>query len=188
MRVRRSGPIALLVALSAAAAACGGDSSTTGTSGGAGTGAGTDTAAPAVTLAEIDGSGVSGTARLTASGGRIRGTITVTGLTPNTEHAMHIHGVAGENHGCAADQRTDEHLVNLPDVEADANGTATVTVDEADPGDAVRVGVYLMVHENATDHSHGTTSTSDDDASSGPRVIFAHSTTPNRGVACGEFR
>lgn len=176
---RVHGPLVALVAAATAVCGCGGDATTSSTNGGAGT-------SVTVTLDGIDGSGVSGTGSLVAADGRIRGTVRLLGMDAGSVHAMHIHGVAGENHGCADAERTDEHLVDLPDVTADADGHAVVQVDVEDPGDAIRAGTYLMVHRDPTEDDHH--ASLDRTTDSGPRVIFAHSSTPNPGIACGEFR
>ncbi len=177
MSLRRTGPIPALVAIVAAVAGCGGSEGTKPPATGSVT-------KGSVVLAAVDGSGVSGTAELTARDGRIQGIVSVRGLPAGSSHAMHIHGVAGEDHGCAPDERTDEHLANLPDAKADASGNATVRVDIEDPGDALRSGTYLMVHRDPGAAAHH--SSSPNRTTNRPRMMFAHS-TKNPPVACGAF-
>lgn len=156
-----------------------------------------------ITVNEIDASGVSGTATLSEEDGRVRGTIVLTGFEPSTRHAAHIHGVAGEDHGCAAADRTDEHLVNLPDLVANSEGRANLSLDIAAPEGTIRTGTYLMVHANPTADTMETDMDSNDDgASAGPSIVLVHNgedhsteeeadahaaATANPAVACGEF-
>lgn len=182
MRVRRTGPIPALVAVVAAVTGCGGGEGSKSPATGP-----THESATTVTVAlvAVDGSGVSGTAELTVRDGRIQGTVSVRGLSPDSSHAMHIHGVAGEEHGCAPDERTAEHLSDLPDAKADASGNATVRVDVEDPGDAMRSGTYLMVHRDPGATAHH--SAGPRRSTSRPRMMFAHSTKVNPPLACGGF-
>ena len=156
----------------------------------------------AIGFSQIADSGVSGEVDLTQDGTRVTGNIEVFGLEPGTAHAMHIHGVAGKDHGCAEDERTSEHLINLPDVTADDEGVGRIEIDIEGPADAIREGTYIMVHQDPTPGSmDGDMSGGGADATSQAQVILVHagedhSTTEeaeahqamdNPPIACAEF-
>ncbi|MEH0985845.1 hypothetical protein [Micromonospora sp. CPCC 205556] len=72
-----------------------------------------------VTLQDLNETGATGTATLTAtSGGDLKIMIRSKGMTPNSPHAQHVHGAAnGMDFHC-------------PDKSADANGTGFVSTEE----------------------------------------------------------
>jgi hypothetical protein len=160
----------------------------------------------AIGFSQIADSGVSGQVDLTQDGTRVTGNIEVSGLEPGTAHAMHIHGMAGKDHGCAEDERTSEHLINLPDVTADDEGVGRIEIDIEGPADAIREGTYIMVHQNPTPASmdgdmSGDTLRGDADATSQAGLILvhagedhstqeeaeAHRAKDNPPIACAEF-
>jgi hypothetical protein len=72
-----------------------------------------------VTLNPMGGSGVSGTAVLTAVGNTTQISLSASGFAPNTSHATHIHTGTCANQGPVQ--------FPLPDLTADASGNATAT-------------------------------------------------------------
>ncbi len=159
-----------------------------------------------IEFSQIADSGVSGEVDLSQERNRVIGTIEVSGLEPGSAHAMHIHGVTGEDHGCAEDERTTNHMIELPSIEADDQGVGRLDLDVEGPADSIREGTYIMVHQNPdTDHmsNDGDSNESEDfDATSEtPRIILVHAgedhSTPedekahamgdNPPIACAEF-
>ncbi len=67
----------------------------------------------------VGGSGVSGTATLTAMDGTTQVTLSLSGFQPNTSHATHIHDGQCPTPGGI--------VFDLPTLTADANGVATAT-------------------------------------------------------------
>jgi hypothetical protein len=152
-------------------------------------------------FSQIADSGVSGEVDLRQEGNRVVGRIEVTGLDSGTAHAMHIHGVTGEDHGCAESERTTNHMIELPDIEADDQGVGVVDLDVEGPSDAIREGTYIMVHQNpggmAMDESQseGTDETSEakiilvheGEDHSTPEEAETHAMGDNPPIACAEF-
>lgn len=72
--------------------------------------------------------------------GRLSGWVIVSGLEPNTRHAVHFHG---PNSSCGT--KADPVAIH-PDLEADSNGLATAQLDIAAPTNILRPGYYYNVH------------------------------------------
>ncbi|MFQ6020124.1 MAG: hypothetical protein ACE5KW_05135 [Dehalococcoidia bacterium] len=111
----------------------------------------TPTTAPAVeaeeltvTLAEVDGSGVTGSATLSSTDGGTEVTVTVDGGLTEGSHANHLH------HG-TCDEQGEIH-VTLDELQASADDDATATTTdfpEEDPDPELshfEMGHYLAVH------------------------------------------
>lgn len=155
--------------------------------------------ATGVRFEALSGEELTGAADLAQSGARVSGTISIVGLEPGSAHAAHVHGVAGEDHGCAEEERTSEHLVELPDVVADDDGVVEVEIDVTAPEGSIREGTYLMIHAQPDAHSargtahhagHGDSSAREATMTSSAyaRVNGAASSTPeNPPIACAEF-
>jgi hypothetical protein len=84
--------------------------------------------------------GPRGVALLTFEDGRLRGRVLVSGLEPNTRHAVHFHGPDS-----ACGEKADPVAVH-PDLVADAEGTASARVDVSTPTNVLEAGFYYNVH------------------------------------------
>ncbi len=150
-----------------------------------------------VALQPIGASGVTGSVGLVQSGTTVSGTIRIDGLQPGSSHDAHIHGVAGEDHACAADQRTSEHLVDLPNIVADDKGVAQAEINVTAPEDTIRTGTYLMVHALPGAHPGGGEGVdheqSNDSAATAILAAYVpvHGGAPtapyNPAIACADF-
>lgn len=118
----------------------------------AGTGAGmaTDTGAMAggstgmsvtVTINPVGGSGVSGQASMTPGTSDTQVQITLNGLQPNSTHAGHIHQGTCANLGSV--------VVPLPEITADANGTATATGSVAVQTSTLHSGQHVVSYHES---------------------------------------
>jgi len=140
---------------------------------------GADGASSDVALSPVNDSGVTGSVDLTQDGDRLTGVIEVVGLEPGSGHAAHLHGVAGEDHGCAEAKRTTSHLVSFPAIEAGDDGVGRIDVEMEAPADSVRSGTYVMVHQDPPTDDVGHDSSGGDDEtdaeqSSAARIILVH--------------
>ncbi len=98
------------------------------------------------TLSALEDSGVTGSAELSQDGDQVTGSIELSGFEPNTAHAMHLHGEAEGTFGCAEEDRTSNHLIDFPDLEADADGNVKADVSIEAAEGTLREGTYVMVH------------------------------------------
>lgn len=71
-------------------------------------------------LGDINGTGATGTATLTPTGGALKVSIKSKGMTPNAPHAQHIHGAASGHFRC-------------PDKSADTDGDGFINTEEGLP-------------------------------------------------------
>jgi Cu-Zn family superoxide dismutase len=121
----------------------------------------------------VDGNGVGGLLTLVSEGDGARITGTITGLAPDTEHGFHVHdtgdcsapatGSAGthlnpDNQAHGAPDTPAHHQGDLPNLRADATGTApvnalvpNVSVGSRDARDIV--GRALVVHADPDDYT-----------------------------------
>ena len=135
----------------------------------------TKQAAPKSAQAELKatpGNGVSGTLTFDAEGSGVRLTGSVKGLKPNSTHGFHVH----EKGDCSAPDATsagghynptshahgdpkgaEHHLGDMPNLEADGTGTATLdvvvknaTLRTGEPSDLV--GKAVIVHAGPDDY------------------------------------
>ncbi len=88
-----------------------------------------------------------GSAELEQKGDKLTGTITVTGLEPNSDHAEHLHGPDGS---CEPKKMVTNMAVVLPDLKANSKGEATAKVDFTVHQKVVEPGYFIMVHEEPT--------------------------------------
>jgi Cu-Zn family superoxide dismutase len=122
-------------------------------------------------IQDVNDSGVAGTLFFTRMGEGIRVSGTVTGLDPNGKHGFHVHAYGdatnldngtsagvhfnpfGHDHELAGstDHHAMAHAGDFPNLEADANGTATVdfVAKAADLtfGPAAIIGRSIIIHE-----------------------------------------
>ena len=132
----------LAAVLAVAAIACGDDDTTTGDGNG---GDGDDTAVTELTatLEEVEGSGVTGNATITANNGGIGVVATLSGA-PEGAHANHLHHGACDDFG--------EVHITLEELVADADGAAAATTsDDEQPLSHFEEGHYLAVHVGDND-------------------------------------
>ena len=84
---------------------------------------------------------VHGVAFFEQEAGRVTGFVTVWGLEPNTEHAVHFHGPNSEC-GTKADP-----VAAHPDLRVDEDGVAFANVDLTAEQSVLEGGYYYNVHE-----------------------------------------
>lgn len=98
--------------------------------------------APSPVTVQIQGTGdprTSGTAIFRSSGQQTGVDVTVNGLQPNTQHVLHVHSGTCEAEGGI--------IIPLPDLTANASGTATATATIDRPINQVATGqTYITVH------------------------------------------
>lgn len=123
-------------------------------------------------------SGAHGTATLEQSGDKLTGTIKVSGLKPNSDHAEHLHGPDGS---CEPKKMVSNMAVVLPDLKANSKGEATAKVDFTVHQDVVEKGYFIMVHEDPTPVAErnqiGTAPAS---------PAFMQALSKNPGILCGD--
>jgi hypothetical protein len=119
-----------------------------------------------------------GTAELEQKGDKLSGTITVSGLEPNTDHAEHLHGPDGS---CEPKKMVSNMAVVLPDLKANSKGEATVHFNFTVHQDVVEKGYFIMVHKEPTPASEvnqiGTAPAS---------PTFMQALSKNPGILCGD--
>lgn len=119
-----------------------------------------------------------GTAELEQKGDKLTGTITVTGLEPNSSHAEHLHGPDGS---CEPKKMVSNMAVVLPDLEANAKGEATAKVDFTVHQKVVEPGYFIMVHEEPTPAAE-----KDQIGAAPASPAFMQALSKNPGILCGE--
>jgi hypothetical protein len=123
-------------------------------------------------------SGAHGSAELEQKGDKLTGTITVTGLEPNSDHAEHLHGPDGS---CEPKKMVTNMAVVLPDLKANSKGEATAKVDFTVHQQVVEPGYFIMVHEQPTPAAErnqiGTAPAS---------PAFMQALSKNPGILCGD--
>jgi CHRD domain-containing protein len=140
--VKRALLLALTAAVAVAALASIGMTATKSTAGSASAG---------VPLKVIGGSGAKGLAFFQLRGQTLKYNVVVYNLTPNTRHAVHIHGPAG---ACTPKARNKGVAVPFPDLRSDVNGVAaaqgSISLSQAPIKDVLRKGFYFNVHRYPT--------------------------------------
>jgi Cu-Zn family superoxide dismutase len=137
-------------------------------------------------LASTKGNTASGTVTFEQRGGKVRVSGTVTGLKPGAEHGFHVHekgdcssgdGMSagghfnplGKGHGHMSG--VGKHAGDLPNLRADAYGTAAFSVETegitVDSGATGIVGKGLIVHRDPDDYK------SQPVGNAGPRLACA---------------
>jgi len=119
-----------------------------------------------------------GTAELEQKGDKLTGTITVTGLEPNSDHAEHLHGPDGS---CEPKKMVSNMAVVLPDLEANSKGEATAKVDFTVHQKVVEPGYFIMVHEEPTPAAER-----DQIGAAPASPAFMQALSKNPGILCGD--
>lgn len=119
-----------------------------------------------------------GTAELEQKGDKLTGTITVSGLEPNSDHAEHLHGPDGS---CEPKKMVGNMAVVLPDLEANSKGEATAKVDFTVHQQVVEPGYFIMVHEEPTPPSER-----DQIGAAPASPAFMQALSKNPGILCGD--
>lgn len=123
-------------------------------------------------------SGAHGTATLEQDGDKLTGTIEVSGLKPNSDHAEHLHGPDGS---CEPKKMVSNMAVVLPDLKANAKGEATAKVDFTVHQDVVEKGYFIMVHEDPTPAAER-----DQIGTAPASPAFMQALSKNPGILCGD--
>ncbi len=119
-----------------------------------------------------------GSASLEQKGDKLTGTITVSGLEPNSDHAEHLHGPDGS---CEPAKMVSNMAVVLPDLKANSKGVATAKVNFTVHQDVVEKGYFIMVHEE------GTPPAERDQIGAAPASpAFMQALSKNPGILCGD--
>ena len=119
-----------------------------------------------------------GTANLEQNGDKLTGTITVSGLEPNSSHAEHLHGPDGS---CEPKKMVTNMAVVLPDLNANGKGTARAKVDFTVHQKVVEPGYFIMVHEE------GTPAAERNQIGTAPASpAFMQALSKNPGILCGD--
>lgn len=119
-----------------------------------------------------------GTAELVQKGDKLTGTITVTGLEPNSGHAEHLHGPDGS---CEPKKMVSNMAVVLPDLDANAKGEATAKVNFTVHQKVVEPGYFIMVHEEPTPAAER-----DQIGAAPASPAFMQALSKNPGILCGD--
>ena len=119
-----------------------------------------------------------GTATLEQKGDKLTGTITVSGLEPNSDHAEHLHGPDGS---CEPAKMVSNMAVVLPDLKADSKGVATAKVDFTVHQQVVEKGYFIMVHEEPTPAAER-----DQIGAAPASPAFMQALSKNPGILCGD--
>jgi hypothetical protein len=126
----------------------------------------------------MEPSNAHGTARLQQQGDKLTGTITVSGLEPNTSHAEHLHGPDGS---CEPQKMVSNMAVVLPDLVANSEGTATAKVDFTVHQKVVEPGYFIMVHAQPTPAAER-----NQIGSAPASPAFMQALSKNPGILCGD--
>jgi Cu-Zn family superoxide dismutase len=134
----------------------------------------------AATLAPTKGSSAGGTVSFEQRGSKVLVSGTVSGLKPNAEHGFHVHekgdcssgdGMSAGGHFNPAGIGHGHHAGDMPNVRADAYGTATFSFETAGitigAGATDIVGRGLIVHRDPDDYK------SQPAGNAGPRLACA---------------
>ena len=119
-----------------------------------------------------------GTAELEQKGDKLTGTITVTGLEPNSSHAEHLHGPDGS---CEPKKMVSNMAVVLPDLEANAKGEATAKVNFTVHQKVVEPGYFIMVQEEPTPPAE-----KNQIGAAPASPAFMQALSKNPGILCGD--
>ncbi len=119
-----------------------------------------------------------GTAELEQKGDKLTGTITVSGLEPNSDHAEHLHGPDGS---CEPKKMVTNMAVVLPDLKANAKGEATAKFDFTVHQQVVEPGYFIMVHEEPTPPAER-----DQIGTAPASPAFMQALSKNPGILCGD--
>ena len=119
-----------------------------------------------------------GSAELEQKGDKLTGTITVSGLQPNSRHAEHLHGPDGS---CEPKKMVSNMAVVLPDLKANSKGEATAHFEFTVHQQVVEPGYFIMVH------AEGTPAAERDQIGAAPASpAFMQALSKNPGILCGD--
>ena len=134
-------------------------------------------------LSPTAGNNVAGTVEFAERGGRTVVTATVTGLRPNSEHGIHVHergdcsspdGESAGGHFNPSNAphghfgRLDRHAGDLPNLRADAQGSATLRWESSEL--SVRAGPGSVINRSVIVHRDPDDYSSQPAGNSGPRL------------------
>ncbi len=126
----------------------------------------------------MEASSADGHAELEQKGDKLSGTITVSGLEPNSDHAEHLHGPDGT---CEPKKMVSNMAVVLPDLKADAKGVASTSFEFTVHQQVVEPGYFIMVH------AEGTPAAERDQIGAAPASpAFMQALSKNPGILCGD--
>jgi hypothetical protein len=126
----------------------------------------------------MEASNADGHASLEQKGDKLTGTITVSGLEPNSDHAEHLHGPDGT---CEPKKMVSNMAVVLPDLKANAKGVATTSFEFTVHQQVVEPGYFIMVHEE------GTPAAERNQIGAAPASpAFMQALSKNPGILCGD--
>lgn len=125
----------------------------------------------------MEASSAHGTAELEQKGDKLTGTITVSGLEPNSAHAEHLHGPDGS---CEPKKMVTNMAVVLPDLKANSKGVATTHFEFTVHQKVVEPGYFIMVHKEPTPPAER------DQVGTAPASpAFMQALSKNPGILCG---
>ncbi len=126
----------------------------------------------------MEASNAEGHATLEQDGDKLTGTITVSGLEPNSDHAEHLHGPDGS---CEPKKMVSNMAVVLPDLKANSKGEATTHFEFTVHQQVVEPGYFIMVH------AEGTPAAERDQIGAAPASpAFMQALSKNPGILCGD--
>jgi hypothetical protein len=126
----------------------------------------------------MEASNAKGQATLEQKGDKLIGTVTVTGLEPNSDHAEHLHGPDGT---CEPKKMVSNMAVVLPDLKANAKGEAKTHFEFTVHQQVVEPGYFIMVH------AEGTPAAERNQIGAAPASpAFMQALSKNPGILCGD--
>jgi hypothetical protein len=126
----------------------------------------------------MEASNAEGHASLEQKGDKLIGSVTVSGLEPNSDHAEHLHGPDGT---CEPKKMVSNMAVVLPDLKANAKGVASTHFEFTVHQQVVEPGYFIMVHEE------GTPAAERDQIGAAPASpAFMQALSKNPGILCGD--
>jgi hypothetical protein len=126
----------------------------------------------------MEASNAEGHASLEQKGDKLIGSVTVSGLEPNSDHAEHLHGPDGT---CEPKKMVSNMAVVLPDLKANAKGVASTHFEFTVHQQVVEPGYFIMVHEE------GTPAAERNQIGAAPASpAFMQALSKNPGILCGD--
>jgi CHRD domain len=126
----------------------------------------------------MEPSNAEGHASLEQKGDKLTGTITVSGLEPDSDHAEHLHGPDGT---CEPKKMVSNMAVVLPDLKANSKGVATTHFEFTVHQQVVEPGYFIMVH------AEGTPAAERNQIGAAPASpAFMQALSKNPGILCGD--
>ena len=126
----------------------------------------------------MEASSAEGHASLEQKGDKLVGTVTVSGLEPNSDHAEHLHGPDGT---CEPKKMVSNMAVVLPDLKANSKGEATTHFEFTVHQQVVEPGYFIMVH------AEGTPAAERNQIGAAPASpAFMQALSKNPGILCGD--